>query len=278
MSVEFDKRLAQVELSLSAIKATGTDANAINQQSVETARLLIGDLGERQGTLQAMIDHVQVTAAQAAEHVARVDEQVSRLEKTSAQALGEAQSAAVKAAAALEKAAQPASAAVALVVSPEEQGQASASFQTFLEHCQKDHMAAVDRHNQLQAQTRAALRDLPSLSEGAVQKFSEQAGKRLEQLWSNWLQPREHRVAEMDSRFDEIMERAAGLQEALEHALGQQKPDTEPPEWAESLRAATMGYGSELKFLKTMVWITLAAVALSYGLVIYAVILRSPTS
>lgn len=280
MAVEFDKRLAQVELSLNAIKASGSDATAINLQSVDTARRLIEDLGERHATLQALIDHVQQTAAQAAEQAAKVDGQVGRLEKTSSQALEEARAAGVKAAKALEKAEQPATAGgVAVVAPPENQEQASTDFHGFLQRCYQEHTAAVDRQNQLQAQTRAALRDLPSLAENAVQKFSEQAGKRLEQLWSGWLQPREQRVAEMEARFDDIAEKATGLHEALEQALGAQQQDTTtPPEWAESLHAASVAHSSELKFLKTMVWITLAAVALSYGLVVYAVILRGPAS
>ena len=282
MAVDFDKRLAQIEITVSAIKASGTDATAINLQSVDTARRLIEDLGERQATLQTLIDQIQQTSAQTAEQVAKVNEQVTRLEKTSSQALEEAQAAGTKAANALEKAAQQpaAGSALAVVAVPaENQEQASTDFQGFLQRCYQDHTAAVDRHNQLQAQARAALRDLPALAENAVHKFSDQARARIEQLWTGWLQPREQRVSEMEARFDEISDKAAAMHEALEQVVAAQRQDpTTPPEWAETLHAADAARAAEIKFLKTMVWITLAAVALSYGLVVYAVILRGSAS
>ncbi len=279
MAVELEKRVGQVEVSLAAIKANGSDASNINLQSVEAARRLMEDLGERQATLQTLIDQAQQTAANAAEQVARVDEQVNRIEKTSALALEEAQSAAQKAAQALDKAAQAASSpAPTIVAAPDDPAQAATDFQGFLQRCQEDHQAALDRNNQLQAQMRAALKDWPAMGESAIQKFFEQGRARLEQIVNNWFQHREQRVTEMESRFDEMLEKTVALHQQLEKSSGAAAPAAVPPEWMESLEAVSAAHGSELRFLKTLLWITLAAVALSYGLIVYAMILRSPAS
>ncbi len=279
MAVELEKRVGQVEVSLAAIKANGSDASNINLQSVEAARRLMEDLGERQATLQTLIDQAQQTAANAAEQVARVDEQVNRLEKTSALALEAAQSAAQKAAQALDQAAQAAaSPAPAIVAAPDDPEQAATDFQGFLQRCQEDHQAALDRNNQLQAQMRAALKDLPAMGESAIQKFFEQGRSRLEQIVNNWFQHREQRVTEMESRFDEMLEKTVALHQQLEKSSAAAAPAAVSPEWAENLEALSAAHGSELRFLKTLLWITLAAVALSYGLIVYAMILRSPAS
>ena len=79
----------------------------------------------------------------------------------------------------------------------------------------------------------------------------------------------------MEGRYDAIVEKAAQAQEALERLRADSQPQTAEPGWVEALEQASATHSSELRFVKTLLWITLAAVGLSYGLVVYAVILRS---
>ena len=191
VGVELEKRQAQFELALASMKATGSDATNINLQSVGAVRGMMQDLGDRQAAMQALIGEVQQAAFRANEQLTRVDEQIAKLEKASAQALEGAQAAEALAARALEKAAaQP----TAVTMRPEDEQQASLDFQTFLERCEQDVRAGTEQRGKLQAQLRAALEDLPGHAEPAIQKFVEQSRARLEQIWTGWLQPREQRV------------------------------------------------------------------------------------
>lgn len=76
----------------------------------------------------------------------------------------------------------------------------------------------------------------------------------------------EHK-AKLDAEFQEQ------VQQALERVNKEQRPPIHP-EWVQNVEATVTGHHSELRFVRTLLWITLAAVGLAYGLVAYAVILR----
>ncbi len=250
-ALELEKRQAQTELTLSAIKATGGDATLINLQSVDVVRGLMQDLGERQATLQALVAEVQQRAERAAEQAARLDESLAKTEKTGAQALAEAQSAEAKAAEALERIARPAEWGVAAAAATSENHeQAAAEFRQWLERREAEHKAALEA--------------LPAQSETAIEKFLDENRQRLAQMWSVWFQQREEKVAEMENRYRKIAEKAAAA------------PGSSPAQgWGEEMASAVNTHSSELRFVRTLLWITLAAVALAYALVAYAVVARS---
>jgi hypothetical protein len=272
MTVDFEKRLAQTEIVLASMKASGSDATMIGLQSVDAVRELMQDLADRQSAMQALLEEVQKTALRAADDAGSVSDQLLRLQKASAEALQGAQLAQAAASEALQKVSQ-ASAPPAAAATPEQQ-QAAAGFEQFLHKCAREHQAAVEQQGRLQAQLRKAVEDLPAQAEPAIQKFLEQSRARIEQMWSNWFQHREQRVVEMESRYDAIVEKAVEMQKLLEQAGPAAPQQAAAPEWAHVLEQSSAAHSSELRFVKTLLWITLAAVGLAYALVTYAVILR----
>ena len=237
MAVDLEKRLAQVEISIASMKATGSDATMIGLQSVDAVRGLMQDLAERQSTMQALLDDVLQKAN-------RIDQQVAEVQKTGteAQAL---------AAQALEKASQPVTAAVTVPVATVLAPEHLAEFDQFLARCEQQNKEALDKR-------------LREATDGELQKFLEQSNTRLEQGWSNWLEPREQQIAEMEKRYESLAAKAGAAADN----------SSTPPGWAEAIEAACASHSSELRFVKTLLWITLAAVGLSYALVAYAVIPR----
>jgi hypothetical protein len=205
---------------------------------------------------------------------------IAELQKAIAQAVERSKAAEALAAKALEQASQAAAApaAVKIALTTEDQKKAVADFQQFLERCEKDHRALLDAQNRLQSQLRTTLEKLPSQVDPTIQKFLDQSRGRLEQVWSGWLQHREQRATEMEGRYDAMVEKAAQVQRVLDEQLAagtQPQHSGVAPEWAENLEIATSTHTSELRFLKTLMWITLGAVGLAYILITYAFILRS---
>ena len=94
--------------------------------------------------------------------------------------------------------------------------------------------------------------------------FRSQTSKRLEQGWSAWFDSREQQVTEMAKHYESLVAKMGAEAGA----------SSTPPGWAEVIESATASHTSELRFVKTLLWITLAAVGLSYALVAYAVIPR----
>ncbi len=181
---------------------------------------------------------------------------------------------------ALEKAATAASSQPAAAVVPGEgQQQLEEEFRKFLARCDEDYKAALERENKLAAQWRKALDSLPSRAEGAIQKFLEQTQSRMDQSFLSWLKQREERVAEREGRDEDLLQKIIERQQALEGQIEKLPKAAEaaaaPPEWMQAIQASNATHTNEIRFLKTLLWITLAAVGLSYGLVAYAVILRS---
>jgi len=205
-------------------------------------------------------------AAAVAEWTAKLEElreQTAKAQELSAQALEKASAAAAAASAAPPP--------VEGAVAPEE-------FRKFLARCEEDYKAALELENKLAAQWRKALDGLPSRADGAIQRFLEQNQPRLEQSLAAWMQQREQRGVELENRDEGILSKVFEKQQAMESELAKLSRGSGPgvpPEWTQTIEAVSAAHTNELRFLKTLLWITLAAVGLSYGLVAYAVILRS---
>lgn len=86
-------------------------------------------------------------------------------------------------------------------------------------------------------------------------------------------------VVELEKRHDGIVnsmiEKHRGLEKEVAKLASAAQPRVASAEWMETMESVSTAQGSDLRFIKTLLWITLAAVGLSYALVAYAVILRS---
>ena len=301
MVVEIERRQGQTELNVAAIKAMGGDATAVNQHAVGAVAELMNDIGERQSAMLAQIEEIRQTANQngkaTASDAAAVKQQAAGAVAEAMKDVGErhsvmlaqieeirhtANQSAEKAGQALEKAAQASVNGTAAVVavapgSPQE----AIDFQQFSKRCDADHKQALERESKLQTQWRKAVEAFPSRAEAVVQKHLEQSQGRMDQAVTGWLQQREQRVGELDKRFDSMLSKVVEKHRQLEAQMStlaagsQPGAGAPPPEWMEAVEAANATHGSELRFIKTLLWITLAAVGLSYALVAYALILRS---
>lgn len=250
MVVEMEQRQAKVELGMVSIKATGSDATMINQQTVGAVAGLMKDIGDRQSAMTTMIEEARQLATQA-------------LERSMA-APGTAPAG---------------TGPPSTLPAPEVQAQAAAQFQQFLAQCESQHQAAVERENELLAHWRQTLDKLPSHAEASAQKCLEQSNARLDQLWSQWLQTHDGQMADAEKRqqgfVDKVVEQHQLLEQQVTKLASGAQPHIASAEWIESVQAASAAQSSELRFLKTLLWITLAAVGISYVLVAYAVVLRS---
>jgi hypothetical protein len=262
MASEMQKRQAAMEVALKSPRATSPgDVAAIGEKTV--------------AALRAMVEEAQRAATRSAE-------QAAGAEQKSAQALESAQSAQQAAQEALQKASEAAPLlAPGAELSPEDQKKAAGDFQHFLARCHADHKAAVEQHARLQTQTRMAVEGLPARAEATLHKFLEQGRHHLEQTWTQWVQHREQRVHDMEGRYKDLVDRAAEAQRALEQEVAKHADSApkHPPagmtEWIESLQATAARQSSEIRFMKTLMWVSLGAVGLAYGLVAYALILKS---
>lgn len=258
------KRQNQLEKTLTALEATQQAEKSLLshfEKTISSLKARVGDL-ERRPAPNAGGGHEQPAAgvAELAAKVEELREQTAKAQELSAQALEKASTAASAPPAPAEGAA-----------TPEE-------FRKFLARCEEDYKAALERENKLTAQWRKALDSLPARADGAIQRFLEQNQTHLEQSVAAWMQQREQRSVEMDNRDEGILSEVIEKQRALENELAKLGGGSSPsaaPEWTQAIEAASAAHSNELRFLKTLLWITLAAVGLSYGLVAYAVILRS---
>jgi hypothetical protein len=260
------QRQDQLEKTLTALQATQQAEKGLLshfEKTVSSLKTRVGDL-ERRPAPKAGGGNEQPAAA-VAELAAKVEElreQTVKAQELSTQALEKASVAA---------SAAPAPAPAEGAVAPEE-------FRKFLARCEEDHKAALERESKLAAQWRKALEGLPARTDGAIQRFLEQNQPRLEQSFAAWIQQREQRNADVEQRDEGILSKVIEKQHALESELaklGGGSGSAVAPEWTQAVEAASAAHTNELRFLKTLLWITLAAVGLSYGLVAYAVILRS---
>ena len=280
MAVDLEKRQAQLEASVAALKTNGGDA-AANNHTVDAVSKLIHDIGDRQSAMMSLVEETRQSAAKNSEEVARVDQQLSRLDKAAAQAQERAQAARDLASQALEKAAAtPAMTVPAgpiVQMDPKEQEKLALDFKGFLSRCEADHKALLERETKLEAQLRKTLEILPSRGESAMQKFLEQGQGRVEKTVNGWLQQHGQRVADIEERNETIVCKLIETHRSMEAeisklASGQGAP---PPDWLQNIQALCSHTSAELRFVKTLLWVSLAAVGLSYVLVAYAVLLRS---
>ncbi len=257
------QRQNQLEKTVTVLEATQQAEKSLLSQfekAISSLKARVGDL-ERRPAPKAGGGHEQPATgvAELAAKVEELREQTAKSQELAAQALEKASAAASAAPAPAEGAA-----------TPEE-------FQKFLARCEEDYKAALEKENKLTAQWRKALDSLPARSDGAIQRFLEQNQTRMEQSITAWMQQREQRSVETDKRDEGILSKVIEKQRALESELAKFGGGDGPaaPEWTQAIEAASAAHTNELRFLKTLLWITLAAVGLSYGLVAYAVILRS---
>lgn len=253
MTAETQKRQAQMELALGSVK-TGGDAGTVNEKAL--------------APLRALIEQVQQAVASAAQESAT----------KCAQAIEAAQAAQQVATQALEKAGEAPLVAPIADPTPEDRQKANVTFQQFMARCQADHKSALEMESRLQTQVRGTIESLPSRTEGVVQKFLEQSKARIEQIVSGWLQHREQRMLDLESRHDQLVVKALEAHQMLEQELAKRNEAAQDPQqqpavvsaWIEALEAASSAHTSELRFVKTLLWIALAAVGLGYALVLVA--------
>ena len=253
------QRQDHLEKTLTSLQATQQAEKSVLthfEKTVSALKARVGDLERRPATKGGGSN--EQPAAAVAELTAKLEElreQTAKAQELSAQALEKATAAA---------SAAPAPAEGVVAATPEE-------IRKFLAACE-------ERENKLTAQWRKAIDSLPTRADGAIQRFLEQNQARMEQSLNAWMQQREQRSVELDRRDEGILSKVIEKQRALEGELakiGGTSGTSVAPEWTQGMEAASAAHTNELKFLKTLLWITLAAVGLSYGLVAYAVILRS---
>jgi hypothetical protein len=302
---DLETRQAQAELNVAALKPAGGDTPAINETALAAVQELMREVKERQsesekewaalsslhqqlqdgqarteqmlGATMTLVEEVQKAAA-------RASEQVTRVEENSAQAIEAARSAQALAAQALEKANEipgPSEIPPGAELSGEQQQELTEGFQQFLKRCETEHKSLLEQEGRIQTQLRIALESFPARTEAAVNKFLEQSRTRVEQSCLSWLQHRERRIVDLENHFDGIVGKALQTQKVLEEQIAKSAAAhsvEEPPEMSELmqvLESTSAAHSSELRFVKTLLWVTLAGVGLAYALVVYAVILRS---
>ena len=279
MAVDLEKRQAQLEATVAALKTNGGDA-AANNHTVDAVSKLLHDIGDRQSAMMSLVEETRQSAAKNSEEVARVDQQLSRLDKAAAQAQEGAKAARDLASQALEKAAAAPAVAVPagpiIQMDPKEQEKLALDFKAFVSRCEADHKAALERETKIEAQLRKTLEILPSRGESAMQKFLEQGQGRVEKTVNGWLHQHGQRVADIEERNETIVSKLIETHRSMEAAIskvaGQGAP---PPDWLQNMETLCNQTSAELRFVKTLLWVSLAAVGLSYVLVAYAVLLRS---
>ena len=282
MAVDLEKRQAQLEASVAALKTNGGDAAASNH-TVDAVSKLIHDIGDRQSAMMSLVEETRQSAAKNSEEVARVDQQLSRLDKAAAQAQEGAKAARDLASQALEKAAAAPAVAVPagpiVQMDPKEQEKLALDFKGFVSRCEADHKAALERESKLEAQLRKTLEILPSRGESAMQKFLEQGQGRVEKTVNGWLHQHAQRVADIEERNDTIVSKLVETHRSMEASIsklaGSAGQGAPPPDWLQNIETLCNHTSAELRFVKTLLWVSLAAVGLSYVLVAYAVLLRS---
>ena len=254
---ELAKRQDQVEKSVATVAATQQAEKGLMahfEKSLTNLKSRVGELENRPAAPPPSPDPGPAVADLAA--------QMDQLRQAVQQSAEEAAKAAV------------AAAVGAATVNPQD----AEAFQKFLVRCEADYKAALERENKLSAQWRKALDTLPARAEAGIQKLLEQSQSKLDQSLASWRQQLERRAAEAEQGEDGALHKLAENQRHIEGelaTLAAAKASPVSPEWIQAVEAASAVHSSELRFLKTLMWITLAAVGLSYGLVAYAVILRS---
>ncbi|MBI3665986.1 MAG: hypothetical protein HY236_07135 [Acidobacteria bacterium] len=300
-SAEIEQRQAQIEQTLAALQKQSSGGSAGRAETLAAVEGLTKECKQLQAesekigaavkTLQqqfaqgqaygekmwsgamAQIEEVHKTAAQAAGRSSGVEEKCSRL-------LEEIQSAQSLAKQALEKAEAVAVAPPAPIqLSPQDQEKAANDFRNLLARWTQEHQRSLENETRLQTQMRMALEGLPARAETSLSKFLEECRGRVEQLLNGWLESRGQHMMELENRFDGIVVQALETgqkleKEAAKHAAPAE-PQPAPAEWMDAVESATATHTSELRFVKTLLWVTLAAVGLAYALVFYAVIPRS---
>jgi DNA repair exonuclease SbcCD ATPase subunit len=284
---KLQNRQAQIEQSLVAVEALSKDQGKRNGDAE--------NLTQRQDQLEKALANVEATKQAEKSLFTHFEKtlnglkgRVSELERRPAPQEGNGSEPAGTAVADLEKKVEElrqavekaAAAAISVPVAAAggEGGAAPEEFRQFLTRCEEDYKAALERENKLAAQWRKALDSLPSRAEGAIQKFLEQNQGRLEQSFGHWLQQREQRAAELEKREEGQLNKVIEKQRSMENEMAKLAGgggSSVSTEWTQTIEALSASHTNEIRFLKTLLWITLAAVGLSYGLVAYAVILRS---
>ncbi len=254
------QRQDQLEKTLTALEATQHAEKGLLsefEKTISSLKARVGDLERRPAPRAGGTGQPAAGVAELAAKVEELREQTAKVQKLSVQAL--------------EKASAPAPAPAEGSVAPEE-------FLKFLARCQEEYKAALERQNKLAVQWHKALDNLPARADGAIQRFLEQNQSRMEQSFAAWMERREQRGTELDQQDEGILSKVIEKQRELENELAKLGGGSGPgvaPEWTQTIESVSAAHTNELRFLKTLLWITLAAVGLSYGLVAYAVILRS---
>ena len=282
---QLSDRVAQTEKTVSIMQATTEAERGLLghfEKSLEAARSMAAEMQQRQAEMEVAMQSLKASGSEAPaaseKALAALRGQIDQAHQAAARAAEQAQQALAKAAE------RPAETGVAIPVaklSPEDQKKAGNDFQHFLTRCHADHKNLVEQMSRLQTQTRMTIEGLPSKAEGAVEKFLEQSRGHLEQTWNQWVQGRDKKMRDVEKCYDELMVKSIEAQQALERELskaGGASPAQQPPaivtEWMEAVEANTATQTSELRFIKTLMWVSLAGLALAYGLVVYALILK----
>jgi chromosome segregation ATPase len=283
---KLQSRQAQIEQSLVAVEALAKDqgkrngeAEKLIQRQDHLEKTLAG-LDATQQAEKSLFAHFEKSLNSLKGRVAELEKRPASQEGNGSEPDGAAVAELEKKVEDLRQAVEKASAAAASAPAAPagEGGPAPEEFRQFLARCEEDYKAALERENKLAAQWRKALDSLPSRAEGAIQRFLEQNQGKLEQSFAYWLQQREQRAAELEKREEGLLNKVIEKQRSMENEMvklaggGGSSVSTE---WTQTIEALSASHTNELRFLKTLLWITLAAVGLSYGLVAYAVILRS---
>jgi len=276
-SGEITRRQDHLERTLATLETTQQAEKSLIAHFEKTVSALKSRLAELEKRPAIVAGAPGAEAAAVGELTARIEELCQSVQQSAEQA-ARAQELSTQA---LEKA-QAASAATG---GPAEDGAAVASspageaVRQFLARCEEDYKAALERESKLAGQWRKTLDSLPARADGAIQRFLEQNQARIEQSFNAWLQQHDQRTAELEKREGGLINRIIEKQRQMEGevsrlAAGGNSP-TFSAEWSQAIQAASASHTNELRFLRMLLWITLAAVGLSYGLVAYAVILRS---
>lgn len=141
--------------------------------------------------------------------------------------------------------------------------------QALINRFEKEQQAAVARHEKLEVQTRTLLEGLPALVQQAFQKLEEQNRGRLKHLWAGFQDEREHSLGEMESRLTgavrqslvEVRSLDAPMREDLMRVL-------------QDLEATVQKQRGELRFTKSLLWLTGSALVLVFVLVTYTILPR----
>lgn len=260
------ERQARIEKALSALQeARQTEKGVIAhiEKSLNTVRSAVVDLEKRLSQFELSVAAVQANGSEAAVINQSVDTVRALLQdladrQSALQArVDQAEEAALRAVEQSVQVGQPngnrpsADDPAFAAAIAEGRQKASEDFQQLIEHCQAEHQAVLQ-------QCQAAFDGLPEQAHAEMREFLDSRRAEVEGNWLEWLRQQEERVLQ-------AAERCAAAEKAARSAR---------PEWAEAVQSACATHAAELRFIKTLMWVTLAAVGLAYGLVAYAVILK----